>query len=231
MERSPREALEQLRSSRLVDAEGRELHVHLSPPEESLASGRAASRRPWPPKVADLIRFASGFRVSTKEVSFVEEVFHGVFDGFPAGVGILGDGAGNFWSVDVDPVTGDWGPVYFLCHDPAVIVLQSRSIVEFIDDVRAQFTPGTVERPFDRTWRRAMEVYNDASENLPTAAEFAQRCPGLTPPDVEGLAEGRIADLRDASPGDGFAWDRFGADTRITRMGRHPIFLLTPLRA
>lgn len=55
----------------------------------------------------------------------------GFEDVIPHSIEVGGDGAGNFWVIDIDD-QGNLGKVFFACHDPAVLVIQSQGINEFL---------------------------------------------------------------------------------------------------
>jgi hypothetical protein len=63
-----------------------------------------------------------------------------------------------------------------------------------------------------------MTAATAAASDDPVLAAFGAALP----------VEGRIADLRGARPGQGFAWGRFGPRTEIRRAGRERLWALIP---
>lgn len=60
---------------------------------------------------------------------------------FPSGRGLAADGCGNHWVVDFQPDSTQWGPVYFLCHDPPVVLLQSPDVLHFVQELCRHLQP------------------------------------------------------------------------------------------
>ena len=60
---------------------------------------------------------------------------------FPYGLPIAADGYGNFWVVDLHPHTVHWGPIYFACHDPPVILYQADALEQFLAELFRMFKP------------------------------------------------------------------------------------------
>lgn len=62
---------------------------------------------------------------------------------FPHGLPIAGDECGSFWVVDLTGGGESDTSVFYVCHDPTVIALQSGSIAHFIKEVlRREISPG-----------------------------------------------------------------------------------------
>ena len=53
----------------------------------------------------------------------------------PAGHPIATDGSGNFWVLDLTPDTVDVAPVFFVCHDPPVMLYQAPDLATWADAV------------------------------------------------------------------------------------------------
>jgi len=202
-------------------------HFELLPPLDDAELRAFEARLPCalPESVRALLKYARGLeggradRVDfTGQLPFAhEEVFH---DGLP----IAGDGFGNFWVVDLTPRSTDFGPIYFACHDPPVVAVQSQSLGEFLADLLR--VPSSDDlNPVDFVheqatldiWKRnsgALNVAEARSSSDPILREFAKQA-------WDGCF---VVDLRGAKTGAGFSWGRFGAKTRIVRHATEPIF-------
>jgi hypothetical protein len=159
----------------------------------------------------------------------LEEIdFSGMLDGqalddlFPRTATIAHDGFGNFWVVDLLRENGAWGPIWFLCHDPPVALLQCDGLAAFLDELRGMFTPPGTSLIDDVHENRLFQVGRvhpgevSAEETVadPVAAAFAAE-----------LGSGWIVvDLRGAVPGMGIAWGRFGPRTELRRCGDLQLF-------
>ena len=157
-------------------------------------------------------------------LSLIEEVE--VSDMCPYGLPIAGDVYGNFWVVDLLPFSKDWAPVYYVCHDPPVLVLQANSFEEFVAqlmDHSMKEPGGFIEQVHENL---AHKIY---SEN-PNVVSF-ENAIQLSGADsslsefAESLGKDfQFIDLRRARIGDGFNWGRYGADTIVKRFGEERIF-------
>jgi hypothetical protein len=95
--------------------------------------------------------------------------------------------------------------VFYACHDPAVIACQAESIETFLQDVVAMWRPGQTnpvarmhEEVVHRIWREhpgLLTPEEAVRRTDPALAAFAATLP----------VEARIADLRNARPGQDFA--------------------------
>jgi hypothetical protein len=180
-----------------------------------------------PQHVRELLKFARGFEGSAVDlVDFTGRHAYGHYEIFPHGLTIAGDGFGNFWVVDLSASSADFGPIYYACHDPPVIVLQSHSLSGFLNDL-IRVSPE--DSPIDFVHEEAaMSIWEDdphavtREEALLSAdselREFASAAP----------AGCLIADLRRAEPGGGFCWGKFGPDTQILRHPDAPMFAYGP---
>lgn len=133
---------------------------------------------------------------------------------FPAGLPIAHDGSGNFWLLDLTPDVSWPVPVFFLCHDPPVVLYQSADLETFLSepaiDRDALFTvwranPGTLDH--------AAALSGDA-ELRAFASELDERFV--------------FVDLRAPSSGDGFSWGRHGLGTELRRHGYTRLFAYAP---
>ena len=88
-----------------------------------------------PNDIRELLKFASGFEFSgLEEITFNGIGQFGFEEIFPNPVQLAGDGFGNFWILDINQ-NGNWGQVFYVCHDPAVVVKHSDNLSEFIQHV------------------------------------------------------------------------------------------------
>ena len=88
-----------------------------------------------PSEIEELLEFCKGFEFfGMDEVRFDSFGHFGFEEVFPNSVQLAGDGFGNFWILDIDS-KGNWNSVYYVCHDPAVIIKQSENLSEFIEQI------------------------------------------------------------------------------------------------
>ena len=134
-----------------------------------------------------------------------------------------GDGAGNYWIVELRPGQQVLGPVWFLCHDGPALVYQSPDLATFVADyLRFSATPhdgpveAVVENAVHDVWTQKTDPPREALLDSPDAVlrEFARSLP-------EGWF---IRDLRNARTGDGMPLGRFGPGTPLARAGQEFVF-------
>ncbi len=136
----------------------------------------------------------------------------------PAGHPVAADGRGGFWLLDLTPDTVEVAPVFFLGHDPAVLVYEAPDLATFLDRAVDGLTTEEAAR---RVW--ADQPGSMSYETAVTAGdqalhEFARSL---------GSAWAFV-DLRQRAPGDGVAWGRSGPRTRLARHGWERIFACAP---
>ncbi len=142
----------------------------------------------------------------------------------PNGLPIAADGFGNFWVADLTPQSKDWGPIFYVCHDPAVAVCQAKTFEEFIIQVMsfASFEENSlINHVHDicaaQIWRDNPGVVKTEDLMHPGDPDL-----GLF---VQSLKKGyQFVDLRRARIGDGISWGRFGPKTELIRNGSQRLF-------
>jgi hypothetical protein len=201
--------------------------------EEEVALFQTQLPGALPPDVRELLVYSAGFDIvsvlkSGRRGRTVPVILAGsrnieLSNVLPCPVTLLGDGCGNFWVVDVD-LTGAWGAILFVCHDPPVIVVQAADLACFLDQV---LNPGEGDskNTLYYVWNAATSLVwktdpwlvsvRDA-QLVPDAAlsQFAEQLPQTF----------CVADLRSKEIGSGFSWGKAGPNTDIRRAGAELLF-------
>lgn len=145
-------------------------------------------------------------------------------DVFPHALPIAADGAGNFWVADLHKNSKDWGPIFYACHDPAVIVWQAKDFEEFVQQLisLAFSEDGSAIELIKEQY--AFQIWQDNPNVIPI-----EKAVQAGDPDLSNFAKGldkdfQFIDLRRPRIGDGFSWGRFGPDTEIRRHGEQRLF-------
>ena len=222
-------ALEQLKAilnNRYETEDGDEYQVELKEglTEEQIDDLAKQLPSGVPNDVRELLKFASGFEFSgLDEITFDGVGQFGFENIFPHSVQLAGDGYGNFWILDVDN-KGNWGHVYYVCHDPAVVVKHSEGLAEFIKHVDEFGRTGSqshLDSIHEKTVVNIWSGNNDfigvgqaKTSSDTTLKSFATKLP-------DNFV---IVDLRNKPNGAGFAWGRFGPN--IENSVRHETELL-----
>ena len=163
-----------------------------------------------PADIVDLLRFARGIEFDVFDDIRFDSVGQFGFDNiFPWSVQLAHDGLGNFWILDIDS-KGNWGNVFYVCHDPAVVVKHSGTLSEFIqhlDDYCRDENNSNIRVIPEKTVFEIWENNNGFSgleecrnSHDPVLRTFALSLPG----------DFLIADLRNKPNKSGFAWGKPG---------------------
>ena len=194
--------------------------------EEEVQAFSRSLPRPLFEDVRELLSYTRGFCGLTadvvdftgRDILFAQEAI------FPHGIPIASDGCGNFWVVDLTPSSTTYGPVYFACHDPPIILFQSADLASFLEELINCYRP-PFESSIDavhqdrlhRVWRTNPGVISTTEARSSTDEHLVQFASTLD-------SSWSIIDLREAEVGFGFSWGRYGPRTELRRLGDLPIF-------
>jgi hypothetical protein len=221
------EKLKSLLTEQYISEDGDEYKIELLPGLTDQEIDNLAQSVPSgqiPNDIKELLEFASGFEFGgLEEITFNGVGQFGLEEIFPYSVQLAGDRFGNFWILDIDQ-NGNWGHVFYVCHEPSVIVKHSENLIEFlqhIDDFGKNGSNSNLdiihEKSVMEVWqddKNFIEYDNAIQSNDKTLKEFAL---SLTDNFV-------ISDLRKKPNISGFALDKFGS--KIEKVKRHQTELL-----
>jgi len=221
-QRRPLEVIQANLDWRFVDDEGELFEVSLLPALEQAQIDAFAEKLPCPlpQDLAEVLRQTSGFAESPLDVARFDTLAPiGLGDAMPWACELMTDGCGNAWVADLQPDSTFWGPIYYICHDPPVIVYQAPDAAAFLEALfqLGQDEDSPILDVYDRAataiWReeagRGMTMAEAAQAEDPTLRQFAH----------EVGAHHRLHDLRHARPGEGFIWG-----LPLRRCGTAPLF-------
>lgn len=195
-----------------------------------LADFNALVPGPLPMDVSDLLRFASGFTLGSFEVEFTAYNEWGHEFLLPHVVVLSDDGTGNSWAIEINHDNGDWRHIWFVCHDPPVMIYQCETLFEFINGVldfsRLDKCLTGHRSILHNKEELCRAVWRDGNRSFPLASslttgndlilnEFAALLQPATP----------IADFRQPALGVGFDWSTLNSGpTPVRRAGTELIF-------
>jgi hypothetical protein len=225
---NPVDIIKNARADGLTDRNGDPVDLELFPglDEEELFRFESSLPCGLPREIRDLLRFCSGF-----EGAFIDRVdlTGQVMDFnaeaiFPHGIPFASDGYGNSWVIDLSPGSKEFGPIWYACHDPPIILYQSPGLSDFLTELFKKGKPPHTSLidevhadSIRRVWRTNPDVqYHRDCLNSSDAVlrEFAES--------LDSTHE--FIDLRSAEAGHGFAWGRYGPGTVVKRHGHYPVF-------
>ena len=152
----------------------------------------------------------SAYFDSIDEFGFTELVPHSITLGH--------DGFGNCWVLEIKD-NGDLGKIYYACHDPAVLVIYCDTLNEFFKSLEEFY-----KNPGNNYLNDVHEkVVMDIWSTNPNTVDIADFRKGNNEFSVflNEFTDNNwvVADLRQKTKKDGFAWGRFGSN-QFTK--RHP---------
>jgi hypothetical protein len=178
-----------------------------------------------PNDIDELLQYSAGF--DYKKIGTVRFTGHEGFEFeevFPCSVALLPDGFGNFWVVDVNPKSGSWGPVFYVCHDPPVVVVQAPELSTFLSqilDPHYSYPKNALnyvrKEAAMRIWRDdpwLTSVHDARILQDSHVSTFAKQLPD----------DFLIADLRSTEVGSGFSWGKAGPNAVVRRGGTDLLF-------
>ena len=175
-----------------------------------------------PTEIEELLKFSKGFEFyGLEEVRFDTFGHFGFEEMFPNSIQLAGDGFGNFWILDID-TNGNWNSVYYVCHDPAVIVKHSEDLTQFIEQIDEYGKKGnesTLDIIHEQT---VMEIWTEKvgiMEKNEKDYDFQNK-------KIEFPEMFLIADLINEPIKTGFPWGKSGANTKIIRPTDKPIWIV-----
>jgi hypothetical protein len=209
---TPLEKLKSIQTEQYVSEDGDEYKVELKQGLTDQQINELAQGLPTatiPTEIRELLKYSSGFEFyGFDDITFDGVGLFGFEEFFPYSVQLAGDGFGNFWILDIDK-NGNWGCVFYVCHDPEVIVKHSDNLTQFIehlDDYGKNGNNSNLDLIHEKVvfdiWSKdngVIELENARQSNDMTLKNFAISLP-------ENFV---IADLRNKQNQSGFAWGKF----------------------
>lgn len=224
---TPLEIIRQAQADTLIDEDGQVVDLELLP-GLSHTELRDFARRvpcPVPQEIEELLSACRGFYGTIEQVDFSGIDLGFAFEAaFPFGLAFAADGFGNFWVVDLHPHRAKWGPIYFACHDAPVILYQADTVEEFLSELFKMFKPPHESLIDDVHEDRLARVWQTNPGVLSYEQCLQSDDPILSAFTRELDDSFQVIDLRQAKPGDGFSWGRYGPRTVVKRYGAHAVF-------
>jgi cell wall assembly regulator SMI1 len=213
-------------SKRVLESFSQRVTLMPGPSREEIAEFQERLPGPLPDDIKELLGYSAGFHLSSVgSVHFTGTNTDFQFaNALPFAVTLLADGSGNFWVVDVNSKSGAWGAVFFVSHDPPVVVVQAPELKTFLSQVLDP-NEGNPKNAHDdvrkvaamRIWKEdpwLISVRDARTVQDPVVSNFAKQLP-------ENFG---LADLRSREIGSGFSWGLAGPNTEVRRDGAELLF-------
>jgi cell wall assembly regulator SMI1 len=216
------EQLKSLLNEKYFSEDGDEYKIELNPGLTVQEIDDLAEQLPTgkiPSEIRELLKFSNGMEFDPlEEITFDRINEFGLEEIFPNSVLLAGDGFGNFWILDIEK-NGNWGSIFYVCHDPAVIVKHSENLSQFLehlDDFGKNGNKSNLDIIHEKIvfdiWSKNngfTKIEDAINSQDSTLKNFALTLP-------ENFV---IADLRNKANKSGFAWGKYGPE--IHNIKRH----------
>ncbi len=220
------EIINTLRKSTFTDEDGEKVQLEFEPGLTNAELDQLAKRFPGStidPELTEILKETRGWGNYGLETVCFDAVGEFGFEELSANSIALGqDGFGNYWVLDL-AADGSLGKVFYACHDPAVFVVHSQNLNEFLHHL-LEFCNNLEGSYLDEVHEKTvMDIWNN-NPSCQTKKEFLNLNPAYA--DFLNQFEGddwTVADLRTGTNKAGFAWGKFGHN-QFTK--RHPTDLL-----
>lgn len=222
---TPKEQLESILSNQYESDDGDLYKVELLDGMTDIEIDNLKSQLPnntLTDEIEELLRFSKGFEFyGLEEVRFDAFGLFGFEDMFPSSIQLAGDGFGNFWILDIDS-KGNWNSVYYVCHDPAVVVKHSENLTEFIKHVDEFGRKGNRSNLDVIHEKTVMEIWDEKIGIMEkNEMEYDFENGQVQLPEMYF-----VADLTDKGIKTGFPWGKSGPNTKIIRLTDEPIWIV-----
>lgn len=222
---TPKQQLESILSNQYESEDGDVYKVELLGGLTDLEIENLKSKLPknkLPKEIEELLRFSKGLEIyGLEEIRFDAFGHFGFEEMFPNSIQLAGDGFGNFWILDIDS-QGNWDSVYYICHDPAVIIKHSTNLAEFIkhvDEFGLKRNQSNLDIIHEKT---VMEIWSEKvgiMEKNENDYDFENGQFEL--PEMY-----LVADLSNQPIKTGFPWGKSGPNAKIIRPTDKPIWIV-----
>ena len=227
MDPTPKEVLQSISDETFQTETGEKGKIQLGPSlsKREIEAFEEILSAPLPEEIKDLLAYCGSLTLlGIERITFAKKAPGYHSDGlFPCGVHLCPDGFGNDFFVDVNTKTGEWGPVFYGCHDaPAFVLVESnlaKFLMSYFDCFRRCAQGG--DHMIDFANNIAADLYYKKPGLLSVSEAISSHDPSLSAFARTLQPDAHIADLRPRMPGSGFGWT---LKTQLTRYGHDLVF-------
>ncbi len=175
-------------------------------------------------ELLEVLKETKGWESKFDTVLFDSIGEFGFWELSPYSVTLGQDGLGNSWILDIDK-NGHLGKVFFACHDPAVFVIHSQNLNEYLSKLLSSYQGTNSSFEDEARFNSAMAIwdndnlYKSKKDFLFKNQQFAKFINQF-----EG-EEWTVADLREGRNDTGFAWGKFGSNQYTKRHEKELIWI------
>jgi hypothetical protein len=216
------EVIKKLKTSTFTDEDGQDYSLDFKPglTEEELKSLKTKfPSNKIAGELLEILRETKGWEGYGLETAYFDTIDEfGFSQLIPHSVTIGNDGFGNSWVLEI-MANGELGKIYFACHDPAVLAIYCDTLNEFFLTL-AEFYQNPSNNYLNEVHDEVVMDIWSANSNSSDISEFKKGNADLHSFLNEFTDDHWVvADLRNKTKKEGFAWGRFGPN-QFTK--RHP---------
>ncbi|GAB5526193.1 MAG: hypothetical protein Roseis2KO_40650 [Roseivirga sp.] len=178
------------------------------------------------PELIEILKMTRGWNGYGLEAVYFDSVGQFGFEELSKNSITLGhDGFGNFWVLDLAE-DGSPDKVFYACHDPAVFVIHSQNLNEYLHHL-LEFYQKPEDCHLNQVHEKTVITIWDNNEACIAKTDFLNNHPEYA--DFLSQFEGQdwtVADLRDEGNKTGFAWGRFGPNQLTMRHATELIWVI-----
>ncbi|WP_242130848.1 SMI1/KNR4 family protein [Aestuariivivens marinum] len=216
------EIINKLRSSTFTDEDGENYQLEF---QEGVSNSEIEQLKELFPnqkidnELIEVLKETRGWDGYGPEMVYFDSIGHfGFLELSKYSITLGHDGFGNYWILDLDK-NGNLGKVFFACHDPAVFVIHSQNLNDYLQHL-LEFYENPAKCHLNEVHDKTVMTIWNHNEFCFSKEVFAVNNPEFK--DFLGKFDGvewTVADLRNGQNNNGFAWGKFGANQIIER---HP---------
>ncbi len=223
------EIIKQLRERIFTDEDGEQYSLEFLPPLTNNELDNLKSKFPNHHIAEELLEIMSMTKgwdgYGLEQVYFDSIGSFGFFELSPHSICMGHDGFGNYWVLDINK-RGTLGKVFFVCHDPAVLIIHSQNLNEYLHHL-LEFYENPDEGYLNEIHEKVVRTVWKENPNVSSKSEFLQSNPSyskfLSP--FEG-GEWAVADLRKGDNKEGFAWGKYDSNQYTVRHNEDLVWVL-----
>ncbi len=206
---NPIEQLKIMANSSYKDYEGEEFQITLKNgmvKEEIENLKRKSPKNTLSKELEEILFFSRGVKIDNgllDEIQFDNFEEFGFEELIKFNLTITHDWTGNYWIQEINQ-KGEWGKIYYVCHDPAVIIKQANNLSEFLSQLHEYFLKGEKSFFSDVYERISFNVYSGKGRLLEQKEALQSKDKKLSEFAERYNEDWFIADLRNAKNGEGF---------------------------
>lgn len=223
------EIIEELKRSTFVDEDGEDYKLEFLNGLTDQQIENLKQKFPnkhIPIELVEILKFTKGWDGYGPEMVYFDSISEFGFTQLSKYSISLGtDGFGNYWILDLSE-KGELGKVFFACHDPAVLIINSQNLNEHLNHL-LEFYKNPINSPLISIDSNiTLDVWKNDSNLISKSKYIKKNSEHINFINQFDGNEWTIADLRNGKNKDGFPWGKQGPNQIIQRHQTELIWII-----